>query len=254
MKTSAAFSLGALSILVLVTLMLVLSVFLWQVNFVPPLPAPSPNGAPQSQQSDLQTQVDELTQRVDKLENDQAFNLRDIAWKMDQKLFILVGLAFVLSGIATFFGYRTYKDLDQTIKDKVNATLDKELYQLDPTLLTIHVRETRGLESVWRRLELTGLENLSWYGGFDDGHIKALLKGVTVVPIENDNDEKEFRRFLKTYRGKLSPIKAAFILYSPRHKVSQETLDAYDNLVTANMPATVASMVLVVGRGLKPPK
>jgi hypothetical protein len=253
MKATTDLKLGIVIGLIIAALALVLAIFLWQIMLIPAMPVSAPAAGSQTQ-TDVQAQVDQLSSRVGKLEKDQAFNLRDIAWRMDQKLLILSGIALAISAVATFLGVNTYKDLDEKIRAKVDSTLLKELYQLDPTFLVIRLREGRGLEKVRERLKLFGLQNLSGYGGFSDGHAKALLQGVTVVPIESAEDEKEFREFLKAYEGQLDPTRAAFILYAPGYSVSKETLGAYPNLVTANMPATVASMVLVVGRGLKAPK
>lgn len=247
MNRSVMFTLGILVGLLLASLAVVGAVFLWQITFVPQMPTSTPSVLAQ-QQTDLQTQLDELTRRVDKLENDQAFNLRDIAWKLDQKLFVLAGLALAISGIAAFFGYRTYRDLNETIRDQIKSTLEKELYQLDPTNIPIHLQSGQGMEIIHRRLQLSGLKNISFYNVLD----KHCLDGITIFAVPDQGAEERFRDFIETYNP--DPLTAAYILYASPNSVSKETLGWYENLVTANFPATVASMVLVVGRGLKPRK
>lgn len=247
MRNSTAFNLGILVGLIVAVIALLSLIFFWQIAFVPEVPASAPAGTSQLQ-TDLQDQVNNLSRRVDKLSNDQAFNLRDIAWKMDQKLYILAGLAFVISAIATFFGYRTYKDLDETIREKANSTIQKELYQLDPTNIPIHLQSGQGMEAVHRRLQLSGLKDISFYDRLD----KHCLNGITIFAVLNEDAQKRFRDFIEAYNP--DPFTAAYILYGPQGSVAKETLECYENLVTANFPATVASMVLVVGRGLKPSK
>lgn len=246
MKTKTAFTIGILAGLFIATVFAIGLIFFWQITYAPSAHNSTLPGGTQSP-SALQTQVDELVQRVDNLENDQAYMLRDIAWKMDQKLFMLAGIALTISAAAAFFGYRTYKDLDGTIKAKVNATLEKELYQLDPTMLRIWIRKEDGMEKIRRRLELSGLQNLYWFNDFG----KHNRKGVTIIPVNNPDAEKEYVQAIKNLKP--DPTQAAFILYAPQkgYFIAPETLDAYENSATANMPSTVINAILAVGRGLK---
>jgi hypothetical protein len=247
MNTRTAFSLGLLVGLILASAMLVGVAFFWQAALVPVI-ASSPPAASTQTQADINDQINELNSRVSQLESDQAITLRDIAWKMDQKLLILGWTALFISFIAGFLGIKTYGDLDRTIREKVNSTLEKELYQLDPTMLRILIRKVDGMDKVWRRLELSGLQNLRWF----DDYGKLNQRGVTIVPIRNKDDEKEYVKAIKS----LKPIsaKAAFILYAPEkgYFVDPKTLDVYENVSTANLPSTVINAVLAVGRGLKP--
>src|SRR5574341_1414776 len=125
MTTRTAFSLGILAGLILASVILVGFIFFWHTALVPVINSSPPSVSTQPQ-TDIQTQVDELVGRVDKLENDQAFTLRHIAWKMDQKLLILGWIALGISFIAGFLGIKTYSELDGTIREKVNSTLEKE--------------------------------------------------------------------------------------------------------------------------------
>ena len=257
MKSGIAFGGG---VLVGVVISIVAAIIVWQ-NFL--LPASPSSYLPAAQSpADLQSQVDDLARRVDKLETDQEFSLRDIGWRMDQKLYLLGGIALIISAIATFFGWRTYKDLDGVIREKINTTLEKELYQLDPTNLPIRlvVNEDMPTETdrIWKRLGLTGLQNIEKVSHLD----KKCRRGVTILLIKEKEQEKKFADWLNAHRiledGKetkeryLDARKAAFVVYTPPSKwLDDDTLGAYDNLATANMPPTVASMGLVVGRGLK---
>lgn len=215
--------------------------------------------APQA--STAPVDLPELTSRVETLENDMKFTLRDIAWRMDQKLLVISGTALLISALAGFVGIKSYYDLDKVIREKVMSSLDKTLYQLDPTNLPIHLvvneEMNEDVDLIWRRLGLTSLRNIekTWYPD------KKSRRGITVVLIHNDGEEKKFADWLKDHRLEagaqeteqryLDPEKAAFIIYSPSpYRIKNDTLLAYENLVVANMPPTVASMVLVVGRGL----
>lgn len=78
--------------------------------------------------------------------------------------------------------------------------------------------------------------------------INSTKKTDTEREAEIAKLEAQFRSVMK--KNKFDPARTAFIIYTTG-KISGETLNCYENLVTANMPPTVANnMVLVVGRGL----
>lgn len=263
MKNGLWFTLGLLVGLFISALILMGAIFGWQAtraaSFLEPSDLP-PAQAP----ADFQSQVDDLTRRVDKLENDQFFTLREIERGINEKLLILGSVALFISFLAGFLGYKTYNDLDRVIKEKVNSSLEKALYQLDPTYLPIHIYKGRArrnlkegetprtaardsLPDVVRRLELTGLLNVEGikYLGSES------QVGITVIPIDDEADEDEFIRFVQDGKVKLDPQEAGFILYAQRGYDVKKAQTAFENTTIANMPVTVASMVLVVGRGLK---
>lgn len=253
------FQIGVLVGFAVSVLVLFAVILLWETLY----PLPYRISQPVTQLASTPADNAELTARVENLENDQNFNLRALEWKLDQKLLMLGGVAFLISLAAGVVGIKSYNDLDKVVQEKVSGEIDKALFQLDPTNLSIFIPELdnptdkREMEKVWDRLDLTGLNNLNWYRGFESGRVKRLFNGVTVVLVQNKEDEGKLTAFLQRHKKQLDPRRAAFILYARGYQVSSETLEAYENLVTANMPVTVANMVLVVGRGLSnihPPK
>jgi len=247
MKKGSEFLFGLLIGLFVSTLILAGAIFIWQAQAVTYIPPPSPLPASQAP-ADLQSQVDDLARRVDKLENDQSFTLREIAWKMDQKLYYLGGIALVITSFAAFIGWRTYKDLDADIREKIRLSLENELYQLDPANLTIRLPKGHPDAALIRkRLELSGLHNIKEYLELN----KQCLRGLTIVPVNDDDAEQRFRNFLA--QEKPDPELAAFVLYTtdPKFRVSvPDTLNQYERVATANMPATVITAVLAISRGL----
>lgn len=251
------FEIGILFVFVFLSLLLVAAVFTWGWKYSPGLQIPSTTAQPAATPAD----IGELTTRVENLETDQAYNLKVFEWKLDQKLLIFGWVALFISFAAGFLGLKTYNDLDQVIKERVNSILEKEIYQLDPTNLPIrlvkHPTMTEQTEAIWKRLQLTGLKNIEKIDHLD----KSSKRGVTILLINGKEEEEKFASFLQTHKlvkGKsskeryLDPQKAAFIAYTqPSKWLDDKTLSEYENLATANLAATVASMVLVVGRGLK---
>jgi hypothetical protein len=185
--------------------------------------------------------VERLSRELEFHKQDQQLSFREMSWRIDRYVW-LIGIVVTF---AAFFGFRTWADLEARIRTSIRATLEKELYQLDPTMLTIRLRRNRDLDRELVRLRSSGLKNTQWYSDFG----KICKTGITIVPIGGSSDEEEFVSFLRAID--IDPSSAAFILYSPsRYRISDSTLNAFDNLAVANMPTTLASAVLVVGRGL----
>jgi len=190
--------------------------------------------------------IAELEERVLSLEKDQNSRLQQIAWALDQKLYYITGAALVVSSLAAFLGWESYKDLEEIIHEKVRTTLENELYQLDPTNLTVRLPEThpdRG--KMEARLRAAGLKNLKTYTELSD----RCKVGLTIVPIENEEQEKDFVAFLE--REEPPVDHAAFVLYVPSgYRLSQDSINKHDRAAAANMPSTLVTAILAISRGL----
>lgn len=263
MRDRSSYTEGLFTGLGITALLLCLSIFIsnWvsPIQYQTPTRNINPSGTPAN--------INELTTRVENLENDQAYNFKSFEWRLDQKILYLGWIALAISVVAGFFGIRTFNDLDHVVQERVNAKLEQALYQLDPTNLQIWVvsREEEQLlfnpktkenetiqveeemEKVQKRLKLSGLQNVQICEDID----KKNYRGVTIVPIFNEGMEKQFIGFVERNKSLLDKEQAAFVLYTLTHQVTKVSLAAYPNLATANMPATAASMILTVGRGLK---
>lgn len=250
-------------LLTVANVVLIFAAIVWGLKYSPAY-QPSPQNIPPAT---TPASPGELTARMESLENIQNQNLKIFEWQLDQKLLILGSIAVFISFIAGFLGFKTYSDLDKTIDQEVRRALDNALYQLDPTNLKIWVisREEKQplvnkrtnqiedtlqldveMEKVEARLRLSGLPNIKILEEPD----KNCHRGVAIVPIFNPKMEKAFIDFLNR-NNSLNKEYAAFVLYTSTYLVDKSTLAAYPNLATANMPATAASMILTVGRGLK---
>ncbi len=242
--------------LTFISLLLIGGLLLFDVVFVAHTPSYITQAAASS---DIDIRVQSLETGLESLE-------RDLVFQLNQKLYYFGGTALLISALAAFFGWRTFKDLDKLIQQKVSSAIDKSLYQLDPINLKIWVQsddqtmtftDRKGkkielnikekMDKVEERIELTGLSKPKCLQFLD----KNCYRGVTIAPVFNLDMEKDFRDYLKKNKKKLDPKQAAFILYTNGYQVSPtETLDKYANLGVSNIPVAVASMILTVGRGL----
>ena len=223
-------------ILTFLSILLLIALLLWDVVFVTHIPAYIYHISPSSP---LELRVNALEKGLESLQ-------RDLVFQLNRKLYIFGGVAFVISAIATFFGWRTFKDLDGLIQEKIRKTLENELYQLDPANLTIRLPKFHpDSKDIEERLRISGLKKLKSYAELN----KFCTHGLTVVPVESEDAEKEFLHFLQNETP--DPNYAAYVLYAAnKYHVQPETLKAYPRLATANMPSTVITAILAIARGL----
>jgi len=246
MKNNADYIKGLFTGLALSAALVIFAVFAWKYLYRIPYPNPTYGSSSTTSPENL----DELTVRVENLENDQAYNLRNFEWQIDQKVLVLGWAALAISVIAGVAGVRTYNELDKVIRGKVDATLQKELYQRDVLNRQIWLysdKETETeMDTVAIRLELSGLTYVTPIETLD----KKSYKGITIVPIFNEAMESHFVEYLERNKKKLSDRKAAFILYSKSYRVKDDTFEKFANMAPANMPVTVVSHILTVARGI----
>lgn len=221
---------------------IIFAVFAWKWFY------PIPNSTPPLDKAMISpaSSPEELTARVEDLENDQAYNLRNFEWQIDQKVLVLGWAALAISVIAGVMGVKSYKDLDGLIREKIRVTLENELYQLDPVNLTVRVPKLHpDKDEILKRLQAAGLRNIKEYTELSD----VCKAGLTIVPVDNDETAKDYRDFLdRTVPGEND---AAFVLYvTNQYRISQDTINKHTRAATANMPSTVVTAILAISRGL----
>jgi len=254
MQKKLLISLNILFLLILLSVLLLAGLFLYNITFLnqrtasalaQPTPIPSQTALTTAQPvttADLDIRVKDLERNLDYLQ-------RNLVFQLDEKLFYFGGAALAISAIAAFFGWRTYKDLDDVIQEKIRFSLENELYQLDPASLTIRIPKGHpDAALIASRLRLSGLKKLKEYPELN----KFCKTGLTIVPVNTVDEENEFIRFLE--QEKPDPEQAAFVLYAPApakdFRVSSKTLNRYERVATANMPSTVITAILAISRGL----
>lgn len=285
MKERLKLAIGLFSGLAFASAALLLLIFFWGRIYSPPYIStqPGPSSSPIAQTTATPNDLEKLTARVDALETDTTYNVKVFEWKLDQKLLIFGWVALAISLAGAALGIKTFNDLEKVIDEEVRRALDKALYRLDPTNLsiwvvsyeqkidfrgdaildeagrqrldenrhpmfeTIHSDVSEEMKKVRERIQLTGLLNCKFLRQPDQN----CYDGVTILPVFDREMEEEFRDFLERNKNNLDPERAAFVLYTKDHYVSQTlTLAKYVNLATANMLPTITSMILTVGRGL----
>ncbi|MCI0626819.1 MAG: hypothetical protein L0387_35090 [Acidobacteria bacterium] len=191
--------------------------------------------------------LDDLNRKLELSERELTIVRDEMTFQVNRQLSVWAGIFVVVTFALTFLGFRSYRELKTLYYDTMRETLQKNLYQLDPTFLPILIPE-QGFDDELARIRLSGLKNIQPYQYLG----KATCNGVVIVRAAGKQDEELFTTFIQHYHPK--PEQAAYILYSPAqvHKVSIETFKLYNNLTVATNPTALARAILDVGRGLKP--
>jgi hypothetical protein len=194
-----------------------------------------------------QAQINHLNDQLTDEQRDRTYYDRDLQWRWG--ISAALGTAFLV--MLTWVGLRSIQDLQKNWERRSQTVLDKAVYRLDLGNLPIHLPEGENLENIHRLLQLRKFEKISFYRSFDE-----FDRGVWIISLKDKDDKQraflldKFTDFLNAQNP--SPANTGFILYAPSGiKVPPEIMDCHDNLVTANYPATVVSMIFVVGRGIE---
>jgi hypothetical protein len=211
-----------------------------------------------------------LRSEFETYKKEQAVEVRNILWLIG----VWSATAAFVAGLFAFYGLRTrneIKDVQAQIKQQLKsdleqaergfrASLDKKLYNLDPAIHPIRVREGHPTIDM-----LTERQRLTASGFKVQGYTKLgdeCRNGITIVPIGSDDDERQFMEDVRS--ASFDSTKAAFVLYTPnQYRVDkkedvlkrpnqQEIMKSYGNLAIANMPTTLVSAIIAVARGLEP--
>jgi hypothetical protein len=183
---------------------------------------------------------------IQSLQRDLKYEVRDIRW-----WFLVAG---VIIAILSAFGYQTYTSIDDQIRKKIRRIISKNLYQLDLNNLEVYMskRLDDGEYKVHNFKEILNAQGIEMKL-FDERLTKKSFQGITVLPIENNDDESAFLKFIEINNNQLNPKKAGFILYaSTSYRLDPHTLNKYPTTVIANTVWNLASILIVMGRSLTP--
>jgi len=182
---------------------------------------------------------------------DREYDMRDIRWKWGIASTVVAAIFSILS----WFGMKSSKDLQDVWKRKAQQMMDDATFKLDPSNLPIYLPSGEGLEGLHDTLQKRRFGKVSFYGNLIDEFNKGNCQGVIVISLK-DKKEKEQEKILSDFQSFIEQqlpdsSKTGFIIFAPGDiRVPPKVTGSYDNLVTANFPATVVSMVFAVGRGL----
>ena len=193
-----------------------------------------------------QVQINQLQRDLQYETQNRQFDTRDIKWTWG----IAVLIATLVIGFLSWLGIQNFKDLQEQWNRKSQKLLDQALYKFDPSNLPIQLPNSA--VKIHRLLSLRQLGKIEFYDDYENLKDNKLQGIIVISMLDKDqlaDDEARYQKFIQS--RKLDSSTTGIILYAGTNKVSEDTQTAFDNMVTANYPATVVSNILVVGRGLK---
>jgi len=180
-----------------------------------PIPKPTPDPTIESiyatqvaQDAQIRTLLKELeyiNREVDLVkEESKIFTKKELLENLEPiKTYGIIFTAIFL--LFTVIGINTYRDMRSYFNEKAREMLEKELYRLDATFIPIYI-PSAGFEKEQERIKITGLKNIRKY----DILGKNTLKGVVILCVGSEEEEKLFLDFINEYKP--NPIEVAYIL------------------------------------------
>ena len=227
-------------------------------------PTPSPNPtiiALENQIATQEAQIEELKDQITDEKGDREYFDRDIQWQFGIagtiSTAIIALLAFLglsnIKDIRTKMGEMTdswFEKIEIEWEKRSQVLLDEAIYKIDIGNLPIYLPANEGMEEMFTLLRRRNFNNITFYK-----ELEEFSQGICLLSLEdkNETEQEEILNKFKSFidEKKPSSIDIGFIIYAPRGvRVSDEVMGYYDNLVTANYPATVLSMIFVTARGL----
>jgi len=216
-------------------------------------PTETPNVVPtlQSVIATQQIQIEQLQRELAFETRNREYDVRDTRWIWG----IAVAIVTAAISFLSWIGKKSLKDLQDTWDQKSQQLLDEAIFRLDPSNLPIYLPSGEGLEGLHDTLQKRRFGKVRFYSSLINELNKDNCQGVIVISLK-DKDESDqskilsdLTKFIETQLPDGS--KTGFIIFAPGDiRVPPKITGGYDNLVTANFPATVVSMVFAVGRGL----
>lgn len=204
----------------------------------------------QSTVATQQVQIDQLQRDLAQETRNREFDVRDLVWKWG----IAAAIATAVIGILTWIGKYSLSDLQNKWQRESQRTLDQAIFKMDPSNLPIYLPSGEKLEELHNVLQKRRFGKVSFYDKLSEFTVID-CQGVIIISLKdkNDSEQKTILGNLKDFIQQQKPVssKTGFIIFAPGDiTVPKDVTGSYDNLVTANYPATVVNMVFAVGRGL----
>ena len=231
-------------------------------------PTPNPTIiALENQIATQEAQIEELRDQITDEKGDREYFDRDIQWQFG----IAGTISTAIIALLAFLGISNIKDIRTKIGEMTDSwfekieiewekrsqvLLDEAIYKIDIGNLPIYLPINEGMESIFRLLKQRRFSNTDFYESLDE-----FSEGIFILSLKNKNKKQQkelldkFTSFIDENNPNSKEI--GYIIFAPKGIiVPKEVMDCYENLVTANYPATVLSMVFVIARGLEitPPK
>lgn len=127
------------------------------------------------------------------------------------------------------------------VKKRFEKEIDKAIYKVDPTYLSIKVPSS-DFDHESERLKRLGFRNITTYPSLDD----SCLSGCVIYKADNTSKAEVLKTFIQD--KKVDQYKVGYVLYT-RSRIDHELFKEFNNITFANSPLTLINAVYAVARG-----
>ena len=156
-------------------------------------------------------------------------------------------IAFVkkyFAWILGIFGISTWgaiKLIGLYVKKRFKKEIDKAIYKVDPTYLSIKIPSS-DFDHESERLRRLGFRNVITYPSLDD----SCISGCVIYKVDNTAEAEVLKTFMLD--KKVDQYKVGYVLYT-RSRIDHDLFKEFNNITFANSPLTLVNAVYAVARG-----
>ncbi len=146
--------------------------------------------------------------------------------------------------ILVFFGLSIWgmiKLIGLYVKKRLKREIDKAIYKVDPTYLSIKIPSS-DFDHESERLKKLGFRNITTYSSLDD----SCLSDCVIYKADSSSDAVVLKTFILD--KKVDQYKVGYVLYT-RSRIDHELFKEFNNITFANSPLTLVNAVYSVARG-----
>lgn len=174
----------------------------------------------------LRTDLKAVEGKVTEIYKYVDFVRKNIAW-------ILGALGLSIWGAIKFIG--------SYVKKRFEKEIDKAIYKVDPTYLTIKMPSS-DFDHESERLKRLGFKNIRTYSCLDD----SCLSGCVIYNAHNVSEAEVLKNFIVDKNP--DQYKVGYVLYT-RDRIDPGLFKDFNNITYANSPLTLINAIYAVARG-----
>ncbi len=127
------------------------------------------------------------------------------------------------------------------VKKRFEKEIDKAIYKVDPTYLSIKI-PAADFNHESERLKKLGFRNIATYSSLDD----SCVSGCVIYKADNTSEAEVLKKFIVDKSP--DQYKVGYVLYT-RGRIDQDLFKEFNNITFANSPLTLVNAVYAVARG-----
>ena len=154
--------------------------------------------------------------------------------------FVRKNIAWILGALGLSI-WGTIKLIGVYVKKRFEKEIDKAIYKVDPTYMSIKVPSS-DFDHEAERLKRLGFKNVTTYSFLDN----SCLSGCVIYNVNSTSEAEVLKNFIVD--KKPDQYKVGYVLYT-RDRIDHSLFKDFNNITYANSPLTLINAVYAVARG-----